>query len=210
MALDLDIARRAPVEGPRDQLAALQKTLAELDRLGNNGRRQRDELTAEIARLRAEIAETDRRLAEARQAADRRSRSYAVVPYRGSQGTYRRPIYVECRSDSIVLQPEGVVLTEDDFEGPTRLARLDHVDVEPVEALGGLGHGLREGGSGLDLVAGVLQRVLEPARFGLSFENPILEIIGSDCYPGTSCGGTDSGCLYQMHGIPTPSRLRLA
>ncbi len=61
---------------------------------------------------------------------------------------------------------------EDDFEGPTGLTGLDHVDVQAIEALGTLGHRLGEGGAGFDVVAGVLQRVLEPPRLGLAFENP--------------------------------------
>ena len=45
-------------------------------------------------------------------------RSYSVVPYDGPNGTRRRPIYIECLADAVVLQPEGVRLSEADFEGP--------------------------------------------------------------------------------------------
>ncbi len=31
----------------------------------------------------------------------------AVMPYKGQNGTWRRPIAIECRSDSVILQPEG-------------------------------------------------------------------------------------------------------
>ncbi len=44
--------------------------------------------------------------------------SYSIVPYQGSHGTRRRPIYLECRADRIVLQPEGIVFGESDFAGP--------------------------------------------------------------------------------------------
>ena len=43
--------------------------------------------------------------------------TYSVVPYQGPNATRRRPIYIECRGDAIVLQPEGVELTSDDFVG---------------------------------------------------------------------------------------------
>lgn len=43
------------------------------------------------------------------------NKSYAIVPYQGSSGTYRRPIYIECSSRGIILQPEGVLLEELDF-----------------------------------------------------------------------------------------------
>jgi len=53
-------------------------------------------------------------------------RSYAIVPYHGPNGTFRRPIYIECRADSVVIQPEGIVLRADDFVTP------DHRD-NPME-----------------------------------------------------------------------------
>jgi hypothetical protein len=41
-----------------------------------------------------------------------------VVPYRGQNATTRRPIYIECLRDSVVIQPEGIVLHERDFIAP--------------------------------------------------------------------------------------------
>ena len=48
----------------------------------------------------------------------RRPRRFAIIPYDGPHGTQRRPIYIECRENGIVLQPEGIVLTPEDFAGP--------------------------------------------------------------------------------------------
>src|SRR5262249_48901318 len=42
---------------------------------------------------------------------------YAVVPFEGMYRTNRRPIYIECREDEIILQPEGIVFTRADFLG---------------------------------------------------------------------------------------------
>jgi hypothetical protein len=102
----------------REQLARLKASLDNLDRTGSDGSQQRDKLLSESARLKAAIAEAEDRLADAQKEAARRQHSFAVVPYRGPHETYRRPIYIECRADSVVLQPEGIVLTEDDFDGP--------------------------------------------------------------------------------------------
>lgn len=131
----------------RDQLARLQATYRDLERLGSDGSRQRDQLERELARLQAEIAEAERRLADARRAARQRSRSYAVVPYHGPYQTRRRPIYIECGARTITVQPEGVVLSEEDFEGPMgpgnplaaalRAAReylLTHGDFDPEQS----------------------------------------------------------------------------
>lgn len=41
--------------------------------------------------------------------------SYAIVPYQGKKGTFRRPIYVECREDGVYIQPEGIRFDEADF-----------------------------------------------------------------------------------------------
>ena len=101
----------------REQLAWLEATWNELRTLEADGADRREELEAELERLKHEIAQCDRELAEAQRAAGRRG-SYAIVPYQGPHATRRRPIYVECRQDAVVLQPEGIVLGEDDFAGP--------------------------------------------------------------------------------------------
>ena len=107
----------------RSQVAQLQASLQDLARPGGGthlwvGGRQRAELEAELGRVQAQAAEAQHRLTEARQSAEERRHSYAVVPYRGPHETFRRPIYVECRAAAVILQPEGIVLTEDDFSGP--------------------------------------------------------------------------------------------
>lgn len=102
----------------RDQLARLQAAYDDLNRLGSSGAGQRSKLEAELKQMEAEVAEAQRRLAAARRAAAERPRSYAVVPYRGPHQTDRRPIYVECRAEAVILQPEGIVFRVDDFAGP--------------------------------------------------------------------------------------------
>lgn len=42
-------------------------------------------------------------------------KSYAIIPYQGKKGTFRRPIYIECNSEGVFLQPEGVRFYEGDF-----------------------------------------------------------------------------------------------
>jgi AhpD family alkylhydroperoxidase len=52
------------------------------------------------------VAEAERRLADARQTALKRPRSYAILPYEGPNQTRRRPIYIECLAEEII--PGGV------------------------------------------------------------------------------------------------------
>lgn len=105
------------------QVAQLQASLRDLAQPAGGshlsaGGRPRAELEAELGQVQIQVAQARQRVAEARQSAAERRRSYAVVPYRGPHETFRRPIYVECRAEAVVLQPEGIVLTEDDFSGP--------------------------------------------------------------------------------------------
>lgn len=77
---------------------------------------ERARLLADIEELRRQAAEVETKLAE-ENAAGRRPPAFAVLPYDGENGTRRRPIYVECRGDGIILQPEGIVFRESDFAG---------------------------------------------------------------------------------------------
>lgn len=101
----------------RQKLARLEASWRELEALQGEGAGRREELESQIERVRGEIARTELDVAQARRAANQR-RSYAVVPYEGPHGTHRRPIYLECRADAVVLQPEGVAFAAEDFAGP--------------------------------------------------------------------------------------------
>ncbi len=90
---------------PTEDLAKLQKQLDEKLKI-------KEQAEAELKTLQEKHAE--------------QKRSYAIVPYRGPNGTFRRPIYIECRADGVVIQPEGIVLQAEDFLTP------DHRD-NPME-----------------------------------------------------------------------------
>jgi len=98
-----------------EQLVRLKDAIAEAD---SKTRKTNNSGAAE-----AELAELQQRISQAHSEVEgvrgkRRQRSYAVVPYEGPNKTRRRPIYIECRADAVVLQPENIVLEEADFEGP--------------------------------------------------------------------------------------------
>ena len=71
----------------------------------------------ELARLK-ELIEENRQDLQTMREQSRGKRSYAIIPYQGPQGTVRRPIYVECSKEGVVIQPEGIRLTADDFIAP--------------------------------------------------------------------------------------------
>lgn len=131
------LSRAALLEQDRDvsnqELVRRRQEIAELATLGRRLRQELAELEAalaakadpssttdqemkdKLALLRRQIAETTVRLHQARKEAEDSSRSFAVIPYIGANGTRRRPIYIECCGDGVILQPEGITLAEADF-----------------------------------------------------------------------------------------------
>jgi hypothetical protein len=102
----------------RSTLGQYERTLRDLDEAENSGQRQAAQSQAELDRVQQQIAAARQQLAHASQNAAGRNCSYAVVPYEGPNQTHRRPVYLECREDAVVLQPEGIEFTESDFDGP--------------------------------------------------------------------------------------------
>jgi hypothetical protein len=79
---------------------------------------QRENVQQQLAQAQAEIEAARQQLADARAAAGAKPRSYSLIPYDGPNGTRRRPVYIECTADFVIIQPEGVRLEARDFEGP--------------------------------------------------------------------------------------------
>ncbi len=72
----------------------------------------------ELRQLESQIAEAEKQLTQLQKSAADRPKTYAIVPYDGPNSTRRRPIYIECRSDAVVLQPENIAFDESDFDEP--------------------------------------------------------------------------------------------
>ncbi|MFN6191390.1 MAG: hypothetical protein ACK54F_05490 [Planctomycetia bacterium] len=96
-----------------DELERLEKLHAEL--AAGAGSKQAD---ADLGALEAKLKSARESLDKARAEMATKPPAYAVVPYVGSNGTHRRPLYIECCIDGVFLQPEGIRLNPSDFEGP--------------------------------------------------------------------------------------------
>jgi ElaB/YqjD/DUF883 family membrane-anchored ribosome-binding protein len=117
------VRRRAALQEIESQARTLIDELTELTAAqallsGSQTAEQNTQRQRELARLKSRIEQLQRQLAETRKKVADADPSYAIVPYHGPNQTRRRPIYIECRRDAIVLEPEGIVLTAADFEGP--------------------------------------------------------------------------------------------
>lgn len=71
----------------------------------------------QLAELKKKIEEKKKELEEQKKNASK-EQWYALIPYDGPNGTRRRPFYIECVEEGIIIQPEGLLLTPADFNGP--------------------------------------------------------------------------------------------
>ncbi|MCL2120458.1 MAG: hypothetical protein FWH27_18750, partial [Planctomycetaceae bacterium] len=112
-------ARIATLEKINEEIVLeIQRAEAALERHRNNSHADTSEtgkLADTLAAKRETLRRTELELKELRENAAERKSSYAIIPYRGQSGTERRPVYIECRNDCVIIQPEGIVLREDDF-----------------------------------------------------------------------------------------------
>jgi hypothetical protein len=112
---------RLQLAGVEDNSRELADELKQLEKLGQKLLAADDSAApdeAKLAELEAALAAAQKRLAEAREDRNAKPPAYAVVPYEGSGGTRRRPLFIECSLDGVFLQPEGIRLNPSDFEGP--------------------------------------------------------------------------------------------
>ncbi len=100
----------------KNDILLLEKQLAHLAETQDD---QDDKKLAEqFAATQSQLAVAQVELEAAKKANSQRTPSYTIVPYQGKNGTRRRPIYIECTQEGIVLQPFGITLNIDDFTDP--------------------------------------------------------------------------------------------
>ncbi len=112
-------ATRSHFENAVRQLQQEARSLAEsLLALENQrqGMRAAEVPDSNLQQLRAQIDEAQKRLVQKREAAKQTPEvTWSIQPYNGNSGTSRRPIFVECRSDHIVIQPLDIKITQEDL-----------------------------------------------------------------------------------------------
>ena len=73
---------------------------------------------ARIQELKDQIEKQKLRLAEAIAERKDQTPAFSIIPYEGANRTTRRPVYLECTAQGVVIQPEGVLVSIEDL-GPT-------------------------------------------------------------------------------------------
>lgn len=102
----------------REQLAKLEADYNVIKQSSNAESETREEKLARLSDLARKIAAAKADLDAAQKNATAKPRSFAIIPYDGPNGTRRRPIYIECCKDQVILQPEGTILLASDFRPP--------------------------------------------------------------------------------------------
>jgi hypothetical protein len=92
---------------------------ARREALQNRDTLDEDDTTQEqLDALRKEIESATAALKALQAGQSKRKDTFAILPYKGLNGTIHRPIYLECTSEGVVFQPEGVLLPLADLQGP--------------------------------------------------------------------------------------------
>ncbi len=113
------------------QAEDLLKAIANLDAVMNANATQasQDQSRAaadeSIQRLKSEIEAAEQSLKQLREDQSFQTQpEYAIVPFMGSGGTHRQPIFVECVHDGLVLQPYDIKLKRADFMQPLTIGNM--------------------------------------------------------------------------------------
>lgn len=102
----------------KEKQSALVEEWEKLNNFDAGGESRKAELSRRLDELRGALANAKLRVEDERRRLREAQSAYAIVPYEGPNGTTRRPIYVECRPDAVVLQPLGIEFTAADFVEP--------------------------------------------------------------------------------------------
>ncbi|MEX2093728.1 MAG: hypothetical protein WD971_13675 [Pirellulales bacterium] len=101
----------------QDELESLKTAAAELNSLADAHIDDRTQGERELLSLNELIAERKAAIENLRKEKGKRH-TYAILPFKTPNGTRRPPVYFECNNSQIVLQPDGIRFTVEDFRGP--------------------------------------------------------------------------------------------
>jgi hypothetical protein len=102
----------------REKIETLNLAAVELEALQGEHYDDRKQAEREIDRLHQLIGDAKKTIESMRADGNKGKRSYALVPFKGENGTFRRPIYIECTKNELILQPEGVRISGDELRPP--------------------------------------------------------------------------------------------
>ena len=118
--------RRRDLADIEDHIQRLTKNLQELaSRIeqiqshASDTEKSESQKEALVQSLREQIDTKKKELLEEIEKQKKRKPAFAVIPYVGNNGTSRRPVYLECTKQGVVIQPEGMLISVQDLKPPT-------------------------------------------------------------------------------------------
>jgi hypothetical protein len=102
--------------------SAFQETkqhLLQVKQQQQNDSEARQSMETERTRLLDNLGQTERRIRQVRQRQAQSPSKYAFIPFDGTSGTTRRPIYIECTNQGLRILPEDILLTASELDGFT-------------------------------------------------------------------------------------------
>jgi hypothetical protein len=113
------------------RLAALREVLArEQEGYEQEQRRtasisiKKHQVLSEHEALARELVNLENALSDVIAFRKRQSQTYSLVPYLGKSGENRRPIYVECQADQVIVHPEHLIAKTVSWDGSSQLQEL--------------------------------------------------------------------------------------
>ncbi|MEZ6133750.1 MAG: hypothetical protein R3C53_02455 [Pirellulaceae bacterium] len=117
--------KRLVLQHLEEHIQELLAELEDLERTAGLVEKQQEQDEAADEERRTAISELEKQLAEATaelqtkiDKPDGDKPIFAIIPYQGTNGTHRRPIYLECTAQGVFIQPEGVRITPGDLRPP--------------------------------------------------------------------------------------------
>jgi hypothetical protein len=117
--------RRRDLADIEDHISRLSQTLenlvSKIERIQTQSSQTEEERTGkteQIAKLKTEIDQKKRELIDEIEKQKKRKPAFAVIPYVGTNGTNRRPVYLECTKEGVIVQPEGLLISLNDLRPP--------------------------------------------------------------------------------------------
>jgi hypothetical protein len=118
--------RRDQLTHLEDHIQRLKKQLQRLNseiQLANTDGETMDVDAASLVLLRDQIQQEELEIEQLREETKNETPRVVIVPHKGPNGTTRRPIYIECTPEGLIIWPEGVKIKTEQLENRrTRIA----------------------------------------------------------------------------------------
>ena len=101
-----------------EELKTIERTAVLLDSKQTEDKATESEKERKITQLEKQLADATIDLKKKLDNPEGNKPIFAIIPYQGTNGTHRRPIYLECTDKGVIIQPEGVTVGVADLRPP--------------------------------------------------------------------------------------------